>query len=277
LLGLPGTSAAHFILQSPAASTEQSALGDPQKAPPCGDEGSAVATGIVTSYQGGDTITVTIDETIFHPGHYRIALALDDGLFPEEPPVTPGATDCGSAPIDPAPVFPVLADGVFEHTEAFGEPQTIEITLPDDVSCTNCTLQVIQFMSNHGLNNPGGCYYHHCAAIAVESDPVGATEGTTAPGEDSGGSSTDGGPGPVTTAADDTGSAAETSGGPGGDITGSGGGTGLGTVTQGDGGATMDEEDGCSCSLPEERTPGRLGILLGVLGLVGLRIRRRRQ
>jgi MYXO-CTERM domain-containing protein len=273
LLGLPGTSAAHFILQSPAAATEQSPLGDPQKAPPCGDNGSAVATGVVTSFQAGETITVTIEETIFHPGHYRIALALDDGIFPEEPPVTPGSTPCGSAPIDPAPAFPVLADGVFQHSEPFGEPQSIQITLPDDVSCTNCQLQIIQFMSEHGLNDPGGCYYHHCAEISLEADPVGATEGTTAPGEESGGDSTGGAPS-STSGVDDTGGGPPATSGPDTDVTGSGGGTGLGTVTD-DGGATMDEEGGCACSLPEDRTPGRLGILLGLLGLVGLRVRRR--
>src|SRR5215207_5223154 len=77
-LGIPGTSQAHFVLTSPAAMYEQNALGDPQKAPPCGDQGGAVATSEVMSVQGGETITVTIEEAIFHPGHYRIALALDD-------------------------------------------------------------------------------------------------------------------------------------------------------------------------------------------------------
>jgi hypothetical protein len=152
---MPATSQAHFVLTSPPAMYDQNALGDPQKAAPCGDQGNAVPTGIVTAYNGGDTITVTIDETIFHPGHYRIALALDDGIFPEEPPVTPGSTDCGSAPIDPAPAFPVLADGIWVHTDAFDGSQSFDITLPDDVSCTNCTLQVIQFMSNHAERRVG--------------------------------------------------------------------------------------------------------------------------
>ncbi|MBL4689070.1 MAG: hypothetical protein JKY37_31045, partial [Nannocystaceae bacterium] len=62
---------AHFILSSPAAVNEQNGLGDPQKAAPCGDNGAAVATSIVTTYSPGETITVTIDEMIFHPGHYR--------------------------------------------------------------------------------------------------------------------------------------------------------------------------------------------------------------
>lgn len=274
LFGLPGASQAHFVLSSPPASFEQNALGDPQKAAPCGDAGSAVATGEVTSYQGGDTITVTIDETIFHPGHYRIALALDDGVFPEEPPVTPGSTPCGSAPIDPAPVFPVLADGLWEHSEPLGGPQTIEITLPDDVSCTNCSLQVIQFMSNHGLNNPGGCYYHHCATIAVEPAPVEGTGATTAPGDESGDASTGGSPG-GTTAADDTAGNGETTVGlP--DETASTSAAGSGSASETDTAqAPANEEGGCSCSLPAGGTQHRFGMVLTLLGLVGLRLRGR--
>jgi hypothetical protein len=41
------------------------------------------------------------------------------------------------------------------------------VTLPPNVTCSHCTLQVIEFMSDHGLNNPGGCFYHHCADISV--------------------------------------------------------------------------------------------------------------
>lgn len=63
-LGWSGSASAHFVLTSPEAATEQNDLGNPQKAPPCGDDGSAVATGEVTSYQPGETITIEIDETI---------------------------------------------------------------------------------------------------------------------------------------------------------------------------------------------------------------------
>lgn len=267
---LSAPAAAHFVLQSPPASFEQNQLGDPQKAPPCGDAGSAVPTGSVTAVQAGDTITVTIDETIYHPGHYRIALALDDGTLPEPPPVTPGATPCGSAPIDPAPAFPVLADGVWEHTQPFGEPQSIEITIPDDVECTACTLQIIQFMSDHALNDPGGCYYHHCATLTVEADPVSAT---TSGGDETGDDSTGGGPSATTTAADDS-AGNDTSGGPGNDTTDPSAGT-TASVDTDPGQAPDDTADGCSCSL-QRGDPGRAPwALLGLVGLVGLRLRRR--
>ncbi|MFT3712933.1 MAG: hypothetical protein QM817_35220 [Archangium sp.] len=159
---------AHFILEAPANDSEQNLLGDPQKAPPCGDQGMSTPSGVVTTFVAGQTITIKLSETIFHPGHYRVALGLNGpGDLPAEPPVDAGTTACGSAPIDPNPQFPVLVDGALVHTTAFSGKQTIEVTLPADKTCTNCTLQVLEFMSNHPLNMPGGCYYHHCATINV--------------------------------------------------------------------------------------------------------------
>jgi hypothetical protein len=160
---------AHFVLQSPPSSMSQDFLGSPQKLGPCGDEGGGTPTGTVTAFQSGQTITVTINEIITHPGHYRIALAQNDrSELPPEPVVTPGSTPCGSAPVQNPPVFPVLADGVFEHTSSFSGPQSVNITLPSNVTCTHCTLQVLEFMAEHPLNNPGGCYYHHCADISIQ-------------------------------------------------------------------------------------------------------------
>lgn len=164
LLSDPPRVAAHFLLHLPASWRDQDAVGSPQKVGPCGEEGTAAMTGAVTSYAAGETITITLDETIYHPGHYRVALAVNDrSELPAEPPVTPGATECGSVPVQDAPVFPVLADGVLEHATPFSETQSIQVTLPSNVTCTHCTLQVLEFMSSH----PAPCFYHHCADIAV--------------------------------------------------------------------------------------------------------------
>ena len=166
---------AHFILQAPASWRDHDVLGTPQKAPPCGDEGTAAKTGAITAFQTGQEITITLTETVTHPGHYRVALAVHDrSELPAEPPVTAGSTACGSVPIMDPPVFPVLADGVLKHTAALSGPQTIKVTLPPNVTCDHCTLQVIEFMSNHPLNNPGGCFYHHCADISISDVPVGS-------------------------------------------------------------------------------------------------------
>ncbi len=173
LLLVSRPSEAHFVLQSPPSWMSQDALGSPQKLGPCGDEDDgttlATPTGTVTAYQVGDTITVTVNETIFHPGHYRIALSVNDrSELPPEPAVDAGGGyPCGTAVIEDPPVFPVLADNVFPHTAPFSGPQTTTVTLPPNVTCSHCTLQIIEFMSDHGLNNPGGCFYHHCADISV--------------------------------------------------------------------------------------------------------------
>jgi hypothetical protein len=214
---IPRVADAHFVLQSPPAWMSQTSLGLPEKLGPCGDEydgtDASTPTGTVTTVQEGSKITVTINEVIFHPGHYRISLAQDRKDLPAEPVVTAGDTPCGTAPIQSPPVFPVLADGVFVHTTAFTTPQSIEITLPAGVTCTKCTLQVIEFMSQHPLNVPGGCFYHHCADLAIQAsgDSGGppATDSST-PTTDTGGSpppTTDSGGKPVMTDAGDQDSA----------------------------------------------------------------------
>ena len=262
--------------------TEQNGLGDPQKAAPCGDNGDAVATNMVTTYQEGDTFTLSLTEMIPHPGHYRVALALEPDLsdLPPEPIVTPGATPCGSAPIDPNPVFPVLADGVFEHDSPLVGEQSIDITLPKGVTCENCTLQVIEFMSDHALNDPGGCYYHHCAVISIEG------EGGTS-GADDGGSDDDGGATTATTmtsadgSGDDGGEDAVDDGGDDGVDDGAGDSPGGTAATAGvgtDGSLSDDggDDGGCSCSTPADgRSP--IGGLLGFVGVVALGLRTRRR
>jgi hypothetical protein len=168
LLLMPRSAPAHFILQAPASWREQGTYGDPQKLGPCGDDADPAArTGIVTAFSPGETITITIDEAVHHPGHYRVALAPNDrSELPAEPPVTPDqSSDCGSVPIMNPPAFPILADGMLQHTEPFGDPQSFAVTLPSDVTCDHCTLQVIEFMSSHGKP----CFYHHCADVSIRA------------------------------------------------------------------------------------------------------------
>jgi hypothetical protein len=183
---------AHFELQAPASWMSQDPFGSPQNLGPCGDEGGGTPSGVVTPFRAGQTVDVTVDEIIFHPGHYRIALAVvDRSELPAEPPVTAGSTlPCGTVPVQNPPVFPVLADGVLDHAQPYPGPQTVQVTLPAGITCDKCTLQVIEFMSNHGLNNPGGCFYHHCADISIQSASVAVTGGTgggSASGTSSGG------------------------------------------------------------------------------------------
>lgn len=171
---------AHFILSAPPASKSQDSLGNPQKTGPCGEEGGGTATGAITAYQPGDTVTITVDETVFHPGHYRVALAVNDpSELPAEPPVTPGASACGTTVVQDPPAFPILADGQLDHTKAFSGPQTFSVKLPTNVTCSHCTLQVLEFMSSHGAP----CFYHHCATISIGTgtSSAGADASTTPP------------------------------------------------------------------------------------------------
>jgi uncharacterized protein (TIGR03382 family) len=171
LLLVPGIASAHFHLDAPPAEYTQTSLGDPQKSAPCGPVGEGgTETGMITSVMTGTSFTLKITETVTHPGHYRIAIAQTEADLPPEPAVTPGSTACGSVPIDPNPSLPVLADGVFVHTKAFTGPQTTQIQLPAGMTCTNCVVQVLEFMSNHAAP----CFYHHCAIVNVTDNPTDA-------------------------------------------------------------------------------------------------------
>jgi len=179
----PATAGAHFVLQAPANWAEQDIQGQPQKTAPCGQadpEVTAVPTNAVTSFTAGQTITVTIDETTFHPGHYRVLLSTTGPAgLPADPIATEPGTCVGLA-IQDRPVLPVLADGMLQHTDPFVGPQSFPVKLPDGVTCTNCTLQVLEFMQADVGGN-GFCYYHHCANVSI------ATATTDAGGDGGGG------------------------------------------------------------------------------------------
>ena len=193
---IPSAAQAHFILDTPASMTVQDGVGSPQKNAPCGPAGAGEPTGVITAYQSGSTITITIDEAIFHPGHYRVALAVNDpSELPDAPPITPMPNDeCASTVIQDPPVFPVLADGMLPHDAPFNGPQSFEVTLPDGVTCDNCTLQVIQYMSNHAAP----CFYYHCAALEIQSEPVmTSSSSSSSTSSGSGGASGTGGEDPT--------------------------------------------------------------------------------
>lgn len=187
---------AHFKLVSPAASFLQDGYGSPQKSAPCGqaDPGdTATPTNAVTQLMTGQMVSIEIDETIFHPGHYRVSLAQDMSGLPADPAVTPGTTACGSTPINPTPQMPLLADGLLVHTTRFTSNQTMQVQLPPGFKCTNCVLQITEFMSAHDAP----CYYHHCAIVTISDDPSNPPMGgdSAAPMDDGGCCSTSRGSG----------------------------------------------------------------------------------
>ena len=84
------------------------------------------------------------------------------------------------------------------HDAPFNGPQTFDVTLPDGVTCDNCTLQIIQYMSSHAAP----CFYYHCAALEIQTDPVMTTSSSSATtGSGAGGATGTGGGDPTTTGA----------------------------------------------------------------------------
>lgn len=176
---LPAGSQAHFRLLAPASWLVENQLGDPQKAAPCGGTNSDFGkpTYAVTDAKGGTALHVKVQETVYHPGFYRVALAVNS---PTELPVDPKAQTMTNEkgvvvsvsgevmnPVAP----PVLADGLFAHNAKTDQPFETDVTLPN-INCKSCTLQVIQFMEQHGVNNPGQFSYHHCAVLRITADPA---------------------------------------------------------------------------------------------------------
>jgi hypothetical protein len=188
LATLSGGADAHFVLVSPAASLVQNRLGDPQKTAPCGGVAAnpgrgtlanpGVASGAVTNVKGGTNLPLLVQESIYHPGHYRVALARTAAQLPPDPVVTTVTTEKGprsqSAVIQNPPVAPVLLDGIFAHTERPAQPQYFEGEIPiPNITCPNCVLQVIEFMADHpGIAVDGGHSYHHCAILNITADPA---------------------------------------------------------------------------------------------------------
>jgi hypothetical protein len=110
------------------------------KQQPCGRTGDARTTDAsrVTVLEPGATITVQFNETINHPGFFRISFD-DDGQNAFVAPTT-------RAMVQTAPPFtlPTLLDNIADKN---GGAYTAMVTLPN-VECERCTLQLIQVMVN---------------------------------------------------------------------------------------------------------------------------------
>jgi hypothetical protein len=186
----------HIRLDQPPSRYAYSSGG--QKTPMCGE---GTATGVVTTFAPGETITVEWTETINHPGHFRISFDPDGG---DDGLVDPaGYDDFYSAPT-------VLADEIIDEG---GNTFSQEVTLPD-VECELCTLQLIQVMTDKPPWGPAGGddIYYWCADIRLSTTPDptttssgggmpegggtgdgGAASSGGAPGNGGGGASGDGG------------------------------------------------------------------------------------
>jgi hypothetical protein len=179
LTTIPTLSQAHFRLLSPASWIVENQLGDPQKGAPCGGTNADFGkpTYAVTDVRGGSQLHIKVQETVYHPGHYRVALAVNSPTsLPLDPKAQTMTNDKGTVmsvsgdimtPVSP----PVLADGLFQHSAKTDQPFETDVMLPN-INCKACTLQVMQFMEQHPVNNPGQFSYHHCAILHITADPA---------------------------------------------------------------------------------------------------------
>lgn len=137
---------AHIALDYPTARSTS------QKSSPCGPAGS-VRGDVVTDLVAGETVTITWRETVNHPGHYRISFD-DDG---QDDFVEPASfTDFYTGPS-------VLYD---EIADSNGGMYTFDITVPE-TPCDNCTLQLVQVMTDKAPYGDGNDLYYQCADIRI--------------------------------------------------------------------------------------------------------------
>jgi MYXO-CTERM domain-containing protein len=142
-----------------------------QKKGPCGRGGALdVRTSNITKLRPGQKITVTWQETVPHPGHFRIAFD----------PAGQNFTD-PSGPNDTAPRMYVLVDNIADKTGT--QVYTQEVTLPN-VTCTSCTLQLMQIMTDKQANGWGNDdFYYQCADLVLAEDADMAPAGDLKPAD----------------------------------------------------------------------------------------------
>lgn len=160
-LALPAR--AHICMEAPMSRVGPNCTQAAQQKPgPCGI--NTRSTKYVTEFKPGETITVTLNETVNHDSHYRIAFNPNGAEF--EDPTSKDDKD-GKHPF-------VLLDGIVDEAAA---RQSIKVTLPD-MPCDNCTLQLIQVMYDKTANGFGNDdIYYSCADIVLK----GASSGIVAP------------------------------------------------------------------------------------------------
>ncbi len=167
-LFLSSSAYAHITMTSPAP------RGADQKAGPCGKTGSARGSN-VTQFAPGETIMVEWDETVDHPGHYRIAFDDDGNDFTN--PNNPGDNF-------PETMVEPIADKAGGHYQQ-------QITLPT-TPCENCTLQLMQVMT---VAVPYNSFYFQCADIRIGDGGGGGDDAGTGGGGDTSGGCSAGGSG----------------------------------------------------------------------------------
>jgi hypothetical protein len=233
------TAHAHFKLLAPDSWLNENDVGAPQKMGPCGPGGDDDVQPVpmsmkVTTVHAGDTIEIKIQETVHHPGWFRIALDSNRDNFKD--PDFPNA-DC-TVDMSKVPTGAhenVLADGLEMDTNVAGANRmlTEKVVIPN-TPCEKCTLQVIQVMAD-AIHRPPGCVYHHCAdlkIVAADSSSAAGASATAGASASTAGSSANAG------ASGSGGATASDNAGKGGSSIGTAGSSSTTTATAGKSGST---------------------------------------
>jgi len=132
------------------------------KSGPCGESRSGRGD-VIHVFKSGETIHLVWNEFVAHPGYYRISFDSDgDDNF-----------------VDPDAYYDfyadesVLVDNLFPHEEKdpFGFTYEYDLKLPD-VECENCTIQLIQMMTDKAPYFPGGNdIYYNCLDVSLVAVP----------------------------------------------------------------------------------------------------------
>ncbi len=146
------------------------------KTGPCG---GLPRTSTPVTYKAGSTQTVEWEETIDHPGFFIISLSEKDDANFEAHVLISHRTDDKNTPISSG------TPGHF-YSES--------ITLPN-ITCTACTLQIIQVMGDEGASR-----YFSCSDVILVNDPEAPPADPTTPPSPEGTPAPDGAATPATPA-----------------------------------------------------------------------------
>ncbi|HEY0481517.1 MAG TPA: SCE4755 family polysaccharide monooxygenase-like protein [Kofleriaceae bacterium] len=179
----PAIAAAHVRITSPTPRSS-----DQLKERHCGLTGGARAN--VQTLRPGSVMHLVWDEYIVHPGWFRISFQQNGDTF-EIPPVSNGRSSTGpsnyptenlTGKTDPATRSLIIADRIQHGTLA------MDVTLPN-VECTNCTLQLIQMMTDRAsytIDATSNNIYFACVDLVLAATAPMPDAGPTGTGPDGG-------------------------------------------------------------------------------------------
>ena len=184
-----GSAGAHVRISSP---TPRSTIDLKQRH--CGSTGSARAN--VQTFRPGATLHLVYDEYIAHPGWLRVSFNPNGDTF-RIPPGDPAGTPAGyptenlTGMLDPGGSgSTIIADRIPN-----GSRTTSDVTLPTQ-ECSNCTLQLIQMMTDkppYTTDTASNDIYFACVDLVISATaPVvdagpGGPDGGGNPGDPDGG------------------------------------------------------------------------------------------